>query len=77
MAAGIPFTACHSAGCNLPTHVSNPETARVRTGLGKLSIAPEGHVPRTLERLRDEFECLDNLCAIEMIRVIGMLRARL
>lgn len=44
-------------------------------GWGNWIRRPKGMHHKTFERYLDEYEYLDNLCAVEMMRVIGVLKA--
>ncbi len=44
-------------------------------GWGNFPLRPKGMHHRTYRRLLDEFEYLDNLCGVEMMRATGLLKA--
>lgn len=44
-------------------------------GWGNWITRPKGMHHKTFERYQDEFEYLDELCGVEMMRTIGLLRA--
>lgn len=46
-------------------------------GWGNYPTRPKGMHQRTFERHLDEFDYLDNLCAIEMMRAVGVIDAEL
>ncbi|MEM7781555.1 MAG: hypothetical protein AAF697_14295 [Pseudomonadota bacterium] len=46
-------------------------------GWGNYPSRPKGMHHRTFDRLREEFEYLDNMCAVEMMRTVGLLQGRL
>jgi len=45
-------------------------------GWGNWPTRPKGMHQRTFERHLNEFEYLDNLCAVEMMRVVGVIEAK-
>ena len=44
-------------------------------GWGNWIRRPKGMHHKTFERYLDEYEYLDNLCAVEMMRVVGVLES--